>query len=146
MSAALGCLKSSFSNIHINLAIVPLKTNELTVKNSFHFAEEVVNYDNNLYMDSLDVESLFINILFEETIKNCASELFSNNFYCGRLGRKDLYDLFKLARTESSFNFDNKLYKQIDGVAISSPLVPTLANALPCHYEKIWLNEYPFVV
>ena len=43
-------------------------TNEFTVKNSFNFAEEVVNYDHNLYMASIDVESLFINIPLEESV------------------------------------------------------------------------------
>ena len=37
--------------------------------------------------------------------------------------------------------FDNQHYKQIDGVAIGSPLGPTLANAFLSHYEKIWLND-----
>ena len=62
-------------------------------------------------MASLDVESLFTNISLEETIKNCVNDLFSNNFYSGKLSRKDLYDLLELATTESS-SFDNKLYKQ----------------------------------
>ena len=69
-------------------------------------------------MASLSVESLFINIPLEETIKSCVKDLFSNNFYNGKLSRKDLYDLLKLATTKSSFTFDNKLYKQIDGVAM----------------------------
>ena len=30
------------------------------------------------------------------------------------------YDLWKLAATESSIIFDNKLYKQLDGVATDS--------------------------
>ena len=94
-------------------------------------------------MASLDVESLFTNIPLEETIKSCVNDLFSNNFYLGKLSRKDLYELFKLATTESSFIFDNKLYKQIDGVAMGSPLGPTLANAFLCHFEKNWLNECP---
>ena len=69
-----------------------------------------------LYMASLDVESLFTNIPLEETIKNCVNDLFSNNFYSGKLSRKHLYDLLKsllklIATTESSFIFDNKLYK-----------------------------------
>ena len=102
----------------LNPILSPLTTNEFTVKNSFDFAEEVVNYDHNLYMASLDVESLFTNIPLEETIKNCVNDLFSNNFYSGKLSRKDLYELLKLATTESSFIFDNKLYKQIDGVAM----------------------------
>ena len=106
---------------YLNPILSPLTTNEFTVKNSFDFAEEVVNYDHNLYMASLDVESLFTNIPLEETIKNCVNDLFSNNFYSGKLSRKDLYELLKLATTESSFIFDNKLYKQIDGVAMVSP-------------------------
>ena len=87
-------------------------------------------------MASLGVESLFTNIPLEEIIKNCLNNLFSNNFCCGKWSRKDLHHLFKLATTESSFIFDNKLYKQIDRVAIGAPLGPTLANALLCHFEK----------
>ena len=121
----------------------PLTTNEFAVKNSFDFAEELVNYDHNLYMASLDVESLFTNVPLEETIKNCVNNLFSSNFYSGKLSRKDLYDLLKIVTTESSFIFDNKLYKQIDAVAMGSPLDPTVSNAFLCHYEKVWLNECP---
>ena len=121
----------------------PLTTDKFTVKNSFDFAGEAVNYDHNLYMASLDVESLFTNIPLEETIKNCVNDLLSNNFYSGKLSRKDLYDLLKRGTTELSFIFDNKLYKQIDGAAMGSPLGLTLANAFLCLYEKIWLNECP---
>ena len=85
-----------------NTILSPLTINEFTVKNYFDFAEEVANHDHNLYMASLDVESLFTNIPFEETIKNCANSLFSNNFYSGKLSRKDLYDLLKLAATTNN--------------------------------------------
>ena len=129
---------------YLNPILSPLMTNEFPVKFFFFdFAEEIVNCNHNLFMDSLDVESLFINIPLEETIMNYVNQLFSNNFYNSKLSRKDLYDLLKLATTESSFIFDNKLNKQIDGVPMSSPLGPTLANAFLCHYEKIWLNECP---
>ena len=49
----------------------------------------------------------------------------------------------KIATTESSFIFDIKLYKQIDTVAMGSPLGLTLAIVSLCYYEKIWLNECP---
>ena len=88
-------------------------------------------------MASLDVESLLTKIPLEETIKNCVNNLFFNNFYSGKLSRKHLYELLKLATTESSFIFDNKLYKQIDRVAMGSPLGHTLANAFLCHYKNI---------
>lgn len=72
-------------------------------------------------MTSLDAELLFTKISLEETIKNCLNDLFSINFYNDQLTRKDLYDLLKLATTESSFIFDKKTYKQIHGVAMSPP-------------------------
>ena len=102
-----------------------------------------LNCDHNLYMGSLDVELLVTNILLEETFQNCVNNLFSNNFYSGKLSRKSLYDLLKIETTESSFTFDNKLYKQMDGVAMGSPFGFTLANAFVCRYEKTWLNECP---
>ena len=33
------------------------------------------------------------------------------------------------------------MYKQIDGVAMESPLGPTLANAFLCFHKQIWFNE-----
>ena len=80
-------------------------------------------------MASLDVESLFTNIPVDETIKNTVDDLFSSKMYRGKLSKGELYYLLKLATSESSFIFDNILYKQIHGVAMGSPLGPTLANA-----------------
>ena len=57
----------------------PLTTNELTVKYSFHFAEEIVNQQHDLFMGSLDVDSLFTNIPLEETIKICTNQLFTES-------------------------------------------------------------------
>ena len=74
---------------YLNPTLSPLTTNKFTVKNSFDFNEEVVNYDHNLYMASLNVDSLFTNIPLEETIKICVNDLFSNNFYSGKLSRKE---------------------------------------------------------
>ena len=38
--------------------------------------------------------------------------------------------------------FDGVGYDQIDGIAMGSPLAPTLANLFLGHYEGIWLNAY----
>ena len=59
---------------YLNAIFSPLTTNELTVEIFFDFAEEVVNYYHNLYMASIDVESLFTNINLEETIKSWCPE------------------------------------------------------------------------
>ena len=38
---------------------------------------------------------------------------------------------------------DNKTFQQIDGVAMGSPLGPTLANIFMCHHEQQWLDNCP---
>ena len=45
-----------------------LTSNEYMVKDSFAFAEEIVEQDSEFFMGSLDVDSLFTNIPLEETI------------------------------------------------------------------------------
>ena len=44
--------------------------NKYTVKISFNFVKEVVDYNFNLYMTSLCLESIFSNIPLEETFND----------------------------------------------------------------------------
>ena len=39
--------------------------------------------------------------------------------------------------------FNNVYYKQIDGVAMGSPLGPTFANLFLVYYENMWLDKCP---
>ena len=45
--------------------------------------------------------------------------------------------LLETTKNESFFIFDQKYYKQYDGVAMGSPLGSTLANVFVCHFDKI---------
>ena len=49
----------------------------------------------------------------------------------------------ELATLDSFFIFDGKYYKYKDGVAIGSPLVPTLPNVFLCHFEEQWMSDCP---
>ena len=95
-------------------------------------------------MASFDVNSLFTNIPLEETIDIIMSDIETSpdGAVCG-IERTEFKKLLSLATTESMFLFNDKYYKQIDGVAMGSPLGLTLANAFMCHYEKKWLEECP---
>ena len=94
-------------------------------------------------MGSLGVDSLFTNIPLEETIDICANTLFENTEKVEGLSKIEFKELLFLATKESYFIFNGKLYKQVDGVAMSSPLGPTLANAFLAHFEKNWLQNCP---
>ena len=51
--------------------------------------------------------------------------------------------LLELATLDSYFLFNEELYHQVDGVAMGSPLGPTLANVFMSHMEKKWLQTCP---
>ena len=48
-----------------------------------------------------------------------------------------------MALQNNFFNFDSKIYKQTDEVAMGSRLGPSLANAFLCFDEQICLNDSP---
>ena len=48
-----------------------------------------------------------------------------------------------ICMNESLVLFDEEFCKQIDGVAVGSPLAPTLANIFLCFREQIWLGNCP---
>ena len=104
-------------------------------------------------MASFDVVSLFTNIPLTETINIIIEELFvddieyinccfkSNEEF--QFNKTQFHELLEKACLNNHFTFDGTIYKQIDGVAMGSPLGPTLANAFMCHMERRWLSECP---
>ena len=117
-----------------------ITTSMYTVNNSFEFATEIVGQDLELFMASMNVESLFTHIPLEETLSMCCDSLFSNYARLNNINWIDFEKLFRPAQSNNFFNFEGKVYKQIDEVAMGSPLGPTLANAFLCFHEQIWLN------
>ena len=113
-----------------------LTSNEYTVKDSFSFAEEIVEQESEFFIGSLAVDSLFINIPLEETIDICTNTLFENTEKVEGLSKREFKELLFLATKESYIIFNGKLYKQVDGIAMGSPSGPTLANAFLVHFEK----------
>ena len=123
--------------------IEPITTNEYTVKDSFAFAEEVVGFEANLFMSSLDVTSLFTNIPVEETTDIICNELYKNNELINGMDKSVFRELLTLAMNETCFIFNEKLYKQQDGVAMGSPLGPDYAESFLSYHERIWIAECP---
>ena len=115
--------------------------NEYTVVDSFHFADEICQQDSNLHMASLDVDSLFTNIPVEKTINICVDNLYNDNENPPNIPKHNFRNLLNIATKETFFMFNNKYYKQVDGVAVGSPLGPALANIYMCSFESKWLQD-----
>ena len=101
---------------------------------------------------SFDVKSLFTNTPLNETInivldilfkdKDCLDcSLFVDLNDVHSLTHSQFKELLELATLDNHFIFNETMYKQIDGVAMGSPLGPTLAMAFMCHMEEEWLSE-----
>ena len=121
----------------------PLTNNECTINDSFSFAKEILELNTSLLMASFEIKSLFTNIPLTETLKHCVQNLYRNQIHVGNLTKNSFYNLLKITMFESFFIFDGKFYEQFDGVAMGSPLGPTLGNVFMCHFENIWLENCP---
>ena len=99
--------------------LTPSTTNEYTVIDSFHFPEEICEQDPNLYVASLNVDSLFINIPLDGTIVFVLTT-------CTMATRIPLTSpsmTFVICYfLKSFFMFINRYYKQVNGIAMVSPV------------------------
>jgi len=139
---------SSIGTFNYNLSqylgslLTPFLPAEYTARDTFTFVDELKEVSfTNKYMVSYDVCSLFTNIPLKETI-DLAVDLILNKHPNFSLKRTELRKLFEFATLKTNFLFDGKMYDQIDGVAMGSPLAPILANLFMGHFEKIWIENY----
>ena len=108
------------------------------LKDTYDFVNRIrkINVDNDLYLVSFDVESLFTNLPTSETIEIILDLAYIDGakiFH--ELTRKELKKLLIICTQESHFQFNGKYYDQIDGVAIGSPLDPLFANVFMADFE-----------
>ena len=94
---------------------------------------------------SYDVSSLFTNVPVDETIEMLVEKAFHrewfNSSYHLALKESDLRALLNIAVKNQLFQLDGKLYEQIDGVAMGSPLGPLMANTFMCSIEEKLVNN-----
>ena len=70
----------------------------------------------------------------DETIDICVDNLCNDNEIPPNIPKHDFCNLVNVATKESFFLFKNKCYKQVDAVAMVSPLGPAFANILMCSF------------
>ena len=87
------------------------------------------------YSVSFDVSSLFTNVPLDETIQLIAEKVYSvESKIIPSFPKKVFIKLMKFA-TGGMFLYNDKIFKQVDGVAMGSPLGPSLANFFLGHLE-----------
>ena len=116
--------------------ISPITKNEYTLKDSFEFVSMIDKLDHNSFMCSFDIEFLFTNVPLEEKINIMIKNVFGRKRKINGLSKSDLRDLLKLTAMGIVFYFNGNYYKQLEDVAMVSPLEPALDHAFSCHHER----------
>ncbi|MEL6804856.1 MAG: reverse transcriptase domain-containing protein, partial [Bacteroidota bacterium] len=133
---------------YLNEVLLPVskKYSKYTITDSFAFAKMIRGLESaNTYMASFDVSSLFTNVPLMETINICVDAV--QEASCSSLSRESLVELLQCATSCTEFSFNDLMYRQIDGVAMGSPLGPTLANTFIGFLEQKFYkdNDEPLV-
>ena len=102
-------------------------------------------------MASPDVDSSFTNIPLDEAIIVFVNNLYSDNENLPNIPKYDFRNLLYIATKESFFKFNNKYYKQTDGVAMVlhwvQPLITFLGVVLKVNgYEIVLINWNQFSI
>ena len=95
-------------------------------------------------MASFDVENLFTNIPLAGIIEICIQSLFtdSNSTALG-MDRNQFRTFLQKSVLNSFLMFNDKLFKQIEGLGMGLPLGPSFANIIMSYYEQQWLDDCP---
>ena len=94
-------------------------------------------------MASFYVELLFTNIPLQETIDLSVDVLFNDQPNIDGFTKTDFHELLTIIFSESLVLSYNEYYKQINRVAMGSPLGSIFANIFLSYYEQMWLKNCP---
>ena len=98
--------------------------------------------NSNQVMVSLNIKSLFTNVSLQEAIDLIPDKIYDKNLNANQLPikKKIFKKLFNLA-TKGIFLYKDKLFQQIEGVFMGSPLGPTTANFFLVEMETRLLQQ-----
>ena len=139
---------SALLNLWLTSLLNQYAYNGNSVKNSVAFVSDLNKVNINaheLYMTSFDVESLYTNVSLVETIDIIiVNKIFINSdtIFIG-LTKILFRKLLEIVTTNCFFLFDNKLYKQCDGLGMGLPQSPAFADIFMSHNEEQWLYNHP---
>ena len=127
----------------LNQIISPYIPNQFCLKSSADFIDLLQTNKQEGIIASLDVESLFTNVPINDTIKIILHEVYNHDHLLPpKIPPYILGEFLKLCTKEAPFKCPRgKLYVQIEGVAMGSPLGPTFANFYMGNLEKTIFSD-----
>ena len=94
-------------------------------------------------MASIDIESLYTSIPLDETIEILTSKAFEKGIIFKGFTEENFKKFLELTLKDTLLKFNDKIYRQRDGLAMGGPASGQLANVFLCHHETNWLDQCP---
>ena len=85
---------------------------------------------------SFDVISLFTKVPLDFTINLILKKIYDDRAINTKISRQEMQKLLLICTKEMHFSFNGRIYQQIDGVAMGSPLGPVIANIFMSELEQ----------
>ena len=127
----------------LNKIITPYIPSQYTIKSTNDFIDILHSTKCSGIMASLDVESLFTNVPIDDTIDIIIETVYKHpTILPPKMPQSILKDLLLLCTKEAPFVApDGAMYRQIEGVAMGSPLGPVFANFYMGYLENKVFKE-----
>ena len=121
--------------------IKPYIPNRFMLNSTSDFINRLKDFPfrNSQKLVSYDVESLFTNVPLQETISIICEYVYKDSTG-PKIPKSTFKQLLQIA-TGGIFTFEGKLYRQVDGITMGSPLGPTFANFFLAHLENRFMNS-----
>ncbi|XP_050511970.1 uncharacterized protein LOC126888016 [Diabrotica virgifera virgifera] len=117
-----------------------------TVKNTQELVSKLssITLPSNFIMVSFDVTNLFTNVPRQETIPIVSDLLLSNKIDPQKIIH--IKSLLQFCLSQDFFVFNNKLYRQPEGLAMGNPLSPLLADLFLDSLETKFVQSRPEII
>ena len=114
----------------LNSIISPYMPSKFSLKSTNEFIDLIQSHQGTGTLASLDVVSLFTNVPIDTTIDIIIKYVYSNDDMTPpKIPKEILKQMLQLCTKEAPFKAPNgKMYLQVDGVTMGSPLGPTFSN------------------
>ena len=116
----------------------PLTKSEYSIESTKDFVDRIKQkrLPQEYELVSFDVVSLFTSVPLDYTINIILDKIYKEKLIETKLKRNEMKKLLETCTKEMHFSFKGDIYRQIDGVAMGSPLGPVIANIFMVQLEK----------
>ena len=116
----------------------PIAKSEFTIESTKDFVQKIKRkkIEKEFEMISFDVVSLFTSVPLDFTIGIILDKIYNQKLIATKLTRDEMKSLLEICTKEMHFSFDGSIYRQVNGVAMGSPLGPVIANIFMVELEK----------